>query len=535
MRQYDVVIVGSGLAGGLAAAYLSNKGLRTLILEAGPHTPPREKLVEKLYMGPNRHPGLPYDFHPEAPKPSHLDIDNYYVQIGPNKFRSTYERCVGGTTWHWLRTCLRLLPVDFRLHSTYKVGIDWPISYDELETWYNVAESSLGVAGDNTFDLGSPRSKPYPKKPINMSPVDRFVARRVAGQEFNGLPLDLSPNPQARDPDRCMGSASCIPVCPIGAKYEARQHIELATQRGAHLLAKAVASKIHIDQNGAVESLEYTRWDRSKHKAKGKIYLLAAGAIETTKLLLMSASERAPQGVANRSDQVGRNLMDHPIQLSWALAPEPIYPYRGPASTSGIDGVRDGAFRSRFCAGRLEVHNQGWSWPTGGVAADIRKFVGKGMYGEELRALVKSRGQRELLVGSLLEQLPSPENRITLARNTLDGLGIPRPKIYYGFSGYEKRGMQEAQVLRNHLLTKLNCTEVTHGDMIYGAGHIMGTYRMGLNPKTSVVDANLRSHDHQNLYLLGSGVFPTVGSANPALTIAALAERCARHLESYFI
>ena len=521
--------MGSGVAGALVASKLSRNGVKVLIVEAGPQNPSRQTMLNQYYSSTIKHINAPYSDHPQAPKPTTLNPDHYYIQTGPQKFLSTYERCIGGTTWHWLGSCLRLLPSDFTMKTQYNVAVDWPLSYKELDPWYETAESSLGVAGDSRYDLGSPRQRPYPKPPIKLSYLDRYLATKLKGKTYQGKKFEVAPNPQARDPQICQGSASCIPLCPTGAKYEAHTHIKDAVKHGAQILSSAVVEKIIVGKQQIVEGLEILRWDHSKLIVKGKTYFLAGGAIETAKVLLNSTSEHTPNGVANRSDQVGRNLMDHPVQLSWGLSPDPIYPYRGPGSTAGIDGFRDGSFRKHQGAARLEINNHGWAWPTGGVQADIRAFIRKGLLGKALRKTISRRGQREITLASLLEQLPYQHNRITLAKKQKDALGIPQPNIYYQIDDYERKGMAFAEKVRDVTLTTIGCTEINHGQTVYGAGHIMGTYRMGLHPKTSVVDPNLRSHDHPNLFLLGAGVFPTAGSANPTLTIAALSERCAAY------
>ena len=148
------------------------------------------------------------------------DPDYWYGQAGPNKFKSTYLKVVGGTTWHWLGTCLRFVPNDFRLRTAHGRGLDWPISYHELEPFYGEAEHEIGVAGDSGEPLGSPRSASYPMPAIPQTFLDKAYARALTGTEY-----ELRATPQARNSvsgngrPACCGNASCIPICPIGAKY----------------------------------------------------------------------------------------------------------------------------------------------------------------------------------------------------------------------------------------------------------------------------------------------------------------------------
>ncbi len=527
MADFDVVIVGAGIAGGLAADALVRKGLKVIVLEAGPNSQSRGPLMKRYYASPIRTPESPYANEPKAPRPEVIALDDYYVQKGQMKFMSTYERRVGGTTWHWLGTCVRLLPNDFKLQTAYGRSLDWPLSYQDLEPWYGKAEAELGVAGDNAWDHGAPRTSEYPARPITQSFLDRHMATSVEGAEFDGVAMKVGPTPQARDPDMCVGSSSCIPLCPTGAKYEATQHLNRAKAQGAVIQEKSVASRVSVGPDGKIQGVEYTTWEGVKKTVTGRAYIIAANAIETPKLLLMSKSEAFPNGVANSSDQVGRNLMDHPVQLSWGLSAKPVYPFRGPLSTSGIETLRDGPFRKDRGAFRIEIGNDGWSWPTGSPSSTAQDFVNTKLFGVKLKAAVKEHVQRQVRLCSLVEQLGDPANRVVPSADKVDDLGIPRPEVTFNVGEYEKAGLEAAKKAHQLVFDRIAATEAHHHTEIFGAGHIMGTCRMGADKATAVVDANLRSHDHDNLYILGSSVFPTVGTGNPTLTIAALALRTA--------
>ena len=265
----------------------------------------------------------------------------------------------------------------------------------------------------------------------------------------------------------------------------------------------------------------------SVERVAGKLFVLAAHAIESPKLLLMSRGERHPHGLANSSDQVGRNLMDHPTQLSWALAPRPVWPYRGPLETSGIEDFRDGDFRHHRAAFRIPIGNDGWSWPGSDPLLLASELISQGVRGEELDRTVRDRIARQLRLASLVEQLPDPENRIVPDFDRPDGFGVPRPRIAYRIDDYTRQGMAEGRDVHGRVFQAMSATAVQHREHHEGAGHIMGTLRMGADAKTSVVDAELRSHDHANLFVVGGAVFPSAGTANPTLTIAGLSLRCA--------
>jgi choline dehydrogenase-like flavoprotein len=521
----DVIVVGSGIAGALLAARLSATGVKVAILEAGAEVD-RGTAVERFRNAVIKVPECPYPAVAQAMHPVSDNPDFWYRQSGPDKFKSTHVKVVGGTTWHWLGTCLRFLPNDFRLAAAYGRGVDWPIAYGALEPFYGQAEAEIGVAGDSSADLGAPRSAPYPMPAIAPTFLDKAYGKALAGTAY-----ELRATPQARnsvdrdDRPACCGNASCIPVCPIQAKYDATVHVARARAKGAALHDKTTAIRVELDARSRVSAIVFKRWDGSEGRATGKVFVIAAHAIETPRLLLASASESAPQGVANGSGQLGRNLMDHPTQLSWALAKDPLWPYRGPLSTSGIENLRDGVFRRDRGAFRIEIGNDGWSWPTGAPVSTAEALARQGLTGKALDAALFAEASRHVRLASLIEQLPDPENRVSLDPVEKDIYGVPLPRIAYRLDDYVKAGLAAARAAHDEIFARLGTTEVRHSPAAEGAGHIIGTARMGADPGTSVVDPQLRSHQHANLFILGSAVFPTSTTANPTLTIAALSLR----------
>lgn len=523
----DVVIVGSGFAGALIADRLARSGIRTAVLESGGSVDRGDAF--RTYLGAAvKTPESPYPRPPDADFPVSDDSDHYYRQSGPDPFRSTYLKAVGGTSWHWLGTAVRFLPSDFRMRSLYGRGVDWPLGYDELEPFYVEAERELGVAGDPADDLGSPRSAPFPMPPVATTWLDGVFARALAG-----TPWRVAATPQARNSlaregrPACCGSSTCIPICPIAAKYDATVHLRRARAAGAALHERTTATRIETDAGGLVSGIRWRRPDGERGIARGRIHVLAANAVETPRLLLDSVSERYPNGIGNASDQVGRHLMDHPVQLSWALAGEPVWPYRGPISTSGIENLRDGGFRRRRSAFRIQIANDGWNWPTGGPMSLVSGLVREGLTGTALRQEIARQSARHIQLASLTEQLPDPDNRVVLDAADRDPHGVPLPRIRYRVGAYSRAGLDAAREVHDGIFARLEASGIRHADDFLGAGHIMGTTRMGDDPRRSVVDRNLRSHDHPNLYLVGAGAFPTAATANPTLTVAALALRAA--------
>ena len=525
----DVVIVGSGVAGALAGYSLARTGARVLILEAGPRVD-RAQAVSFFRASPTKGPNSPYPAHPMVPQPDSDDIGAYYVQAGPDTFNTLQARVVGGTTWHWGGLTLRYHPNDFVLKSKYGVGVDWPLAYIDIEPWYVEAENAMGVAGPPDEDWGAPRSAPYPMPMVAPTYSDQVVARACAQIGLTMAPFPQARNTIARDGrPPCCGNASCVPICPIAAKYDAGVHVAKAEAAGARIEPLSIAHEVVVGLDGGIAAIRFIRPDRSVSEARGKIFVIAGHAIETPKLLLMSKGPTHPSGAANSSDQVGRNLLTQLDAGFMGLTKEPIYPYRGPVSTAGIKEFRDGPFRSQFGASASSPSNEGWQRAVGPLRA-AQAFAMKGMRGAALGKAVSDHIARELAIGPSVEVLPDPNNRVTLALDQRDPLGLPRPRINFKFAPYEIEGMKVGMSHLEALMTALGATDVRRLGPVTDGAVMGGTCRMGSDPKTSVVDRDLRTHDHRNLFIVGSAAFPTITSSPPTLTIAAFALRAAERI-----
>lgn len=349
--------------------------------------------------------------------------------------------------------------------------------------------------------------------------------------------------------ERCEGNASCVPICPVQAKYNALKTLTKSDKNKITIKTQSVASKVLYDEKtGEITGIEYKTYALADsitydtNIAQGKLYVLAASAIENAKLLLAS-------NAANSSDQVGRNLMDHLCLLTWGLLPEKGYPYRGPGSTTNMASFRDGPFRKEHAAWICPIDNWGWSWPTFAPGSDLSNALSKNVFGKELRDHLTDIIPKQLLLHYECEQIPDPNNRVTIDPAYRDPIGNYRPVIHYDASDYMKKAFETAKDINNQLFTAAEIADFTsyspsnadyvgykgQGYNFWGAGHIVGTHRMGSSKKDSVVDKVGRTWDHENLYLVGCGNMPTLGTSNPTLTTTALtfktAEAILKHLE----
>ena len=616
-KDYDVVIVGSGISGSLVANLLTNAGKKVLLLEAGLKAgisldkegsyKTYQEYLNTFYNANAKAPNSPYPDIKDAPSIDVLSLakltpkqpftSGYLVQMGPIPFASDCLRGAGGTTLHWLGTTLRMLPNDFKMKETYNVGVNWPFEYETLKPYYEMAEHEIGVSGDKQSmekwaenqlqvkDYYGPDYE-FPMKAIPPSYLDKVLIPRMANKNIllNGESYKIEtvttpqgrnsiPNPDYRharinwipgkqklefiqahkrdiyqpagslwDPytgQRCEGNASCVPICPVQAKYNALKTLKRSDLANLTIKTQAVASKLLINPvSNYIDGIEYKTYDASgcceytTSVAKGTIYVLGASAIENAKLLLIS-------GAANSSDQVGRNLMDHMTVLSWGLCKDKVYPFRGPGATSNIATFRDGAFRATHAAWISPLDNWGWGWPVFSPGSDVCNVVkdDNKMFGKKLREYLEDRLTRQVLVHAECEQASDPECRVTIDPAYKDQLGNCRPVIHYRATDYMLKAFEAARIFAGQLFEQAGIVDYTtynintdpdfvtyngKGYTFQGAGHIVGTHRMGDDKKESVVDADMRTWDHGNLFLVGCGNMPTLGTSNPTLTMAAL-------------
>ncbi|HEX8086433.1 MAG TPA: GMC family oxidoreductase [Solirubrobacteraceae bacterium] len=591
---YDAVVVGSGVSGAIIANELSRAGKRVLILEAAAADDITlsgyEAYLKHFYEAVSKDNQSPYPENPNAPMPrstdarkippGETDASAYLVQKGPFSTDTTYTRVFGGTAMHWEGKTPRMLPEDFEMRTRFGQGADWPLSYDDLAPYYVRAERELGVSADveDQAYLGMTYDPDYvfPMKGLPLSYLDKMVAKDVDGMtvELDGeqYPIKVRAFPQARngipnaaydggkgfvpvgavsthqveEGGRCQGNINCVPICPVQAKYNAGKTLAQAFKTGrVDLLAQTVASKIHVDPDtGRVTEVEYKTYsdphspDHETGTVRGDVFVLCANAIENARLMLAS-------GLDGGNDLVGRNLMDHQYLLCWALMPEVCGTMRGSVCTGGISDLRGGGFRRQQAAFNIDIHNDGWGWAIGSPYTDLIGLVEtQNKFGADLRGELVSRITRQLQLAIPVEVMPTESNRVTVDPSYKDQLGNMRPVISYHVPDYTLRGVAFARQLSTRLFQRLGAADYTvydaddyayvtyegEGYVVRGGNHLAGTHMMGVDRSTSVVDADQRSWDHENLYLVGGGSMPSIGTSNITLTIAALCFRSAERI-----
>ncbi|MCA9543422.1 MAG: GMC family oxidoreductase, partial [Myxococcales bacterium] len=463
------------------------------------------------------------------------------------------------------------------MRETFGVGRDWPLSDDALQPYMAQVDREMGISGDveeqRKIGIAYPEGYVYPMHGMPLSYLDQQVALGIEGTsvELDGqtYPLHVRGYPQARngvpnpaydggkgfvpvgavsthqveEGERCQGNNNCVPICPVQAKYHAGKTLSAALHTGrVDLLSQAVASKVNVDPaNGRVTSItvkHYQSPDRATHETAeitGRLFVLAAGAIETARLMLASDLQAS-------SGLLGRNLMDHAYLLSWALMPQICGTLRGTVCTGGIVDLRGGSFRRNQAAFAVDIHNDGWGWATGGPSTELIGLVDdENRFGRSLRQGLIDQVSKQLLLAFMVEMLPDESNRVTVDPSYTDALGNMRPVVSLSFSEYTLRGVAYARQFARTVFQRLGAKDHTHYDpsdygfvsyqgegyAIRGGNHLAGTHIMGTTPRNSVVDANQRSWDHANLYLVGGGSMPTIGTSNVTPTLSALSFKTA--------
>jgi choline dehydrogenase-like flavoprotein len=382
----------------------------------------------------------------------------------------------------------------------------------------------MGVAGPNDPEMQSPRerSQPYPMDMVPWAYGDKRFAEVVNAHGYKHIPIPQgrSTRPWKGRPT-CCGNNNCQPICPIGAMYNAIHTIEEAERNGALALTEAVVYKVDTDEGNRVTAVHWLSPDGKSHKASGKVFALACNSLETPRLLLLAANERNPHGIANSSDQVGRNMMDHSGFHCSFIANEPLWIGRGPAQSSCIVGPRDGEFRSEYSANKMILNN------ITQVGKATQQALAMGLVGQALEAEIRRRASHGVDLSISLEPLPDPNNRLTLSATRRDPHGLACPDIFYDVGDYVRKGAEAAHAQLEHIGKLFGATEFNITTNLNANNHIMGGTIMGKDPRDSVVDGDCRTHDHANLWLPGGGAMASASVVNTTLTMAALAIKAA--------
>lgn len=509
MRRYgaddevDLVVVGAGAGGSVLAQRLARAGWRAVIIEAGPFWHPDSDWVSDEAGS-----------HPLYWTQKRIIGGDDPIELGKNNS----GRGVGGSMVHYAGYCPRFHPSDLRTFSLDGVGADWPIDYEDIRRHYEVLEAELPVAGQN-WPWGYPHRYPSSPHPISAAASRLWEGARNLGIEMRVGPVGIVNGTFGNRP-HCIYRGYCLQGCKVNAKASPYvTHLPDALAHGVEIRADCMASRIELDDSGAASGVVYYDNIGNEHLQRAKVVAVAGYSIETPRLLLNSTSAGFPHGLGNNSDQVGRYVMVQGAAQTAGRWSEELRMYKAPPPqvTSEQFYETDSArgFARGFSIQTVSPLPIGWS----------EHVLADGHWGRAMREYMRDYNHWST-IGVLNELLPLPDNRITLA-DEVDGYGIPVARMDYTRCENDKANMAYSTRVITEILHAAGAQDVL---TIQRYAHLIGGARMGTAPENSVVDADHRVWGVPNLFISDGSVCPTQGSANPALTIMALASRLAERL-----
>jgi choline dehydrogenase-like flavoprotein len=530
-EQADAVIVGAGASGCVLAKELSQAGLRVVLLERGPKINPEDFYLhdEILNIGVRPKPGGDQPF---APREFRHQGEEQFRTLYPGDWGyATQTAVVGGGMLTYGGLMWRRPPVDFRMKSEYghlpgTTLEDWPVTYDELEPCFTKAEYEMGVSGEaavNPFE--GKRSKPYPLPPVEIQPGDKLiqtVAKRKGYHPFI-IPLGiLTEGYRGRNP--CIQHPCCNGyVCEIGAKSTPVTALlpDAMASGNCTLIPNALVKQITVDSRGNPNGVEYYHEDKLITQP-ARLLILAGSAIESPRLLLNSASKWHPNGMGNKNDWVGRNLMGHISPWIYGVTDEITNEGFGPGGGIGVDDYvqnNPGFVGGSVFYSRTEVSP---------ISFTGRRPRGAPGWGAAHKKYQRDNFRRYLRLFAPAEDMPQFENRVEVSPTVTDKWGVPVARITHSFHPNDYRVWKFFRDKMTELMKEAGARDLrSSGIGRGGTGYQLGTCRIGNDPQTSVLNSYGQSHELDNVFVVDASTFPTSGGRNPVLSIQALAYRFA--------
>jgi len=528
--EVDFVIIGSGAAGGVLAKELSTNGFRVVVLEQGPY------LTES-------------DFVHDEVKVLQEDLLTNHPDLQPITFRKTpdekarrqravgYGRCVGGTSVHFTANYWRFHEIDFIERS--KVGeisgtgmADWPITYADLEPYYAKVEWEVGVSGlEDASPFDPPRSKPYPMPPLPVKSAGVLFERGARKLGLHPFPAPLAILSKVHNGrSACLNCGFCYGFgCEVGAKSSSLASvIPMAERTGrCEIRANSYVHRIELDAAGRAIGATYFDEHKNTHLQKAKAVIVCANGAETPRLLLLSANKQFPNGLANSSGLVGKYLMFNSNARSIGLFEHPTNDYKGFASSRivhdfyELDPQKVGFYGGGGMDGRFDLTP--YFFAMTGLPPETPRW------GKNFKEALGYNFSRTVEIHCAGTSLPVEANSFSLDPGVKDAWGLPALRCTYKDHPDDiklVRWLTERALEIFDAAGALKYWPRPIGEQEFGL-HLLGTCRMGNDPKTSVINADHRTHDVKNLFLCDGSSFVTSGRGQPTMTIQALAYRAA--------
>ena len=545
--EADVIVVGSGVGGSMAAYALGRAGVKVMVYEAGRNYEPESEtpMFNWDREAPLRAvgtPDKPFGYYDATVDGGWQVPGEPYTVAEGSQFMWWRSRMLGGRTNHWARHVPRFGPLDFKPYSRDGLGVDWPISYDELKPWYDRSERLMGVIGENIDLPNVPHSPPGVRQPPPVPRVPELLLK--AACDDLGIPCIAPPRAVITRPidgrQACFYATPCDRGCSIRANFQAvTVLLPPALETGnVRVTPDAMVAEVLLDKAGRANGIRYVDKKTGQWKeARAKAVVLAASACETSRILLNSKSSNFPDGLANSSGQVGKNLTD---TVGYGMgAHVPALEGRPRYNEDGVSFAhvympwwKDNEHKALgFPRGyHLEVWGDWGRPPSMGHGWNSLRYDG---FGPGLRSHMRNTYGAMIGMAGRGEMIPNDDCYCELDPVAKDRWGIPVLRFHWKWAEHE---IKQAEHMRSTMLqifdrmgAKLSNPEDAEGPVKISAGgemiHEVGTARMGSDPKTAVVDPHGRAWDVPGLYLMDGSVLPSNPDKNPTLSIMALAWR----------
>lgn len=513
--KVDVLIIGSGASGAAVAWSLAETRMRILCLEQGDWVKPSDypsngrdweaRFFGDFAINPNRR-ARPTDYP--------INDDNSPIKI-------VNFNGVGGSTIMYTAHFPRLHPSDFRVRTLDGVADDWPIDYRTLEPFFAENDRMMGVSGLAGDPAYPPKQPPMPPLPLGKSGM-RF-ARAMNQLGWHWWPSDSTIATTDYDGRaRCINLGHCTPGCAQGAKASTDiTYWPHALRAGVELRTFCRVREITLDEHGMASGVVYYDREGKEHFQGAEVVIIACNGIGTPRLMLNSVSARFPNGIANSSGLVGKNLMLHPYAQIYGYVDEPLDGNHGPPLCLWSQEFYETDPNRDFVRGYTFQFGRG----VGSILeAIVSSAAGRLPWGDDHHRVYRKLMNHRISLSAICEDLPEEHNRVTLDPVLKDSHGIPAPRIDYTISENSRKMMAHGVARAKEILTAAGAGNFGgEVPILNGGWHLLGTARMGTDPERSVVNEWGRCHDVRNLFIVDGSIWVTSGGVNPTSTIQALA------------
>jgi choline dehydrogenase-like flavoprotein len=513
----DVCIIGSGAGGGVVAKELAEKGINVVVLEAGRRYDPLRDYTSA------RSDWATADWGSDKFKVAALNKVTLGIK-GTHRPIEVYG--VGGGTLRYFAYALRMRPDDFHIYSSDGVGVDWPITYKDLVPYYRKVELELGVSGE-AGDPWTPNVEPYLNPPFPYSYANKIIKRGC-----DRLGIKLWPTPMARlsrpfdGRPMCVQCGHCDGGCMSGAKSSIDvTYISKAEATGKMVLRpECIATRIGISPQGKAKSVLYFDKNGIEHEQEADVIVVSAGIIQSPRLLLNSTSKLFPDGLANSNGLVGKYFMQHFNIRADAIFPDRIDSYRGFFGGASSQDFAKSSSTNSF--------SRGWNTALiSGIRAPIELALTSSAWGTQLKDYMRNNFGHSAGIHMNAEQIPDKRNYMELDPEMRDDYGMPVPRINFSLQENDKLMLKAMKKKLKEILSASGALKINYGEIKPGSSaHNFGGCRMGNDSNRAVLNSFCQSHEVPNLFVVDSSCFVTTGTANPTLTIHAIAVRSSEYI-----